>query len=97
ESNWREVLIATCAIPRLYPHEVKLGDDLYIDGGVSASIPVQEAWRRGARFVAVIRTECPDVDAVESGLPMKPLPSVKPYNEAHWLHEPLQNIQGQWR
>ncbi|MCR9423235.1 patatin family protein [Vibrio sp. RM-69-4] len=97
ESNWREVLIATCAIPRLYPHEVKLGDDLYIDGGVSASIPVQEAWRRGARFVAVIRTECPDVDAVESGLPMKPLPSAKPYNEAHWLHEPLQNIQGQWR
>ncbi|MBF4238034.1 patatin family protein, partial [Vibrio anguillarum] len=95
ESNWREVMIATCAIPRLYPHAVKLGNELYIDGGVSASIPVQEAWRKGARFAAVIRTECPDVASVDSRITLKPSPYTTSYNKSHWLHEPLQNIQGQ--
>ncbi|MDE1263881.1 patatin-like phospholipase family protein [Vibrio aestuarianus] len=91
--RWRDVLTATCAIPRLYPHEVKLDDGAYIDGGVSASIPVQEAWRKGSRFVAVIRTECADYDPKANTTQ----PKLSFTGEAHWLSEPLNNIQGQWQ
>lgn len=55
--DWYKVMIATCAIPRLYNDEIFIGDSAYVDGGVSASIPVQEAWRRQARSIVVIRTE----------------------------------------
>jgi predicted patatin/cPLA2 family phospholipase len=55
--DWRKVLLATCAIPTLCPQPIDIAGELYVDGGISASIPVQEAWRQGARFIAVIRTE----------------------------------------
>ncbi|PMH46792.1 patatin family protein [Vibrio sp. 10N.286.49.B3] len=55
--NWYDVMLATCAIPRLYDGEVSIAGRNYVDGGVSASIPVQEAWRRGSRSIIVIRTE----------------------------------------
>ncbi|WP_086982980.1 patatin-like phospholipase family protein [Vibrio aphrogenes] len=55
--QWSDVLKATCAIPALYRHEVKIDNQLYVDGGVSAAIPAQEAWRQGARLITVIRTE----------------------------------------
>ncbi|MDP5253683.1 DUF6363 domain-containing protein [Vibrio sp. HB161653] len=63
--DWLSTLIATCAIPKLYPQPVHIADKTYVDGGVSASIPVQEAWRRSARFITVIRTE-PCVEASDS-------------------------------
>ncbi|MBD1575460.1 MULTISPECIES: patatin-like phospholipase family protein [Vibrio] len=56
-TNWRDVLRATCAIPGLYRKEVQINGQCYVDGGVSASIPTQEAWRQGARMISVIRTE----------------------------------------
>lgn len=55
--NWADTLKATCAIPALYRHEVQIDNKFYVDGGVSAAIPAQEAWRQGARLISVIRTE----------------------------------------
>ncbi|MEF1283356.1 DUF6363 domain-containing protein [Vibrio sp. M250220] len=61
QEDWKKVLIATCAIPRLYHQPVQFPHGEYVDGGVSASIPVQEAWRREARCIVVIRTEGDDL------------------------------------
>ncbi|MDD1793073.1 DUF6363 domain-containing protein [Enterovibrio sp. ZSDZ42] len=57
ENDWMDVLTATCAIPMLYPNSVKLGDQYYVDGGVSSAIPAREAFNRGADVIVVIRTE----------------------------------------
>ncbi|OBU29897.1 patatin-like phospholipase family protein [Photobacterium phosphoreum] len=57
QQDWREVLLASCAIPLLYNQPVNMNDLQWVDGGVSAAIPVKEAWRRGADLVVVIRTE----------------------------------------
>ena len=57
QQDWSEVLLATCAIPLLYNQPVNINDLQWVDGGVSAAIPVKEAWRRGADLVVVIRTE----------------------------------------
>lgn len=69
DHDWKKVLIATCAIPRLYEKEVKFDHGTYVDGGVSASIPVQQAWRQGARCIVVIRTEGEDIGQDELILP----------------------------
>ncbi|WP_165311847.1 patatin-like phospholipase family protein [Vibrio ziniensis] len=91
-NNWKDVMRATCAIPRLYPKEVKLNNKLYVDGGVSASIPVQEAWRREARFITVIRTE--EVDA-EIDL-LTPAEKAK-QEEIKWFRDSFNSIQTQWQ
>ncbi|MEC6831461.1 patatin family protein [Photobacterium toruni] len=57
QQGWRDVLLASCAIPLLYNQPVNMNDLQWVDGGVSAAIPVKEAWRRGADLVVVIRTE----------------------------------------
>ncbi|CAM3886758.1 patatin family protein [Vibrio aquimaris] len=62
QDDWRKVMIATCAIPRLYNQAVEFEHGIYVDGGVSASIPVQEAWRKEARCIIVIRTEGEDLE-----------------------------------
>ncbi|TXY29370.1 patatin family protein [Vibrio mimicus] len=88
-ADWQQVLLATCAIPGLYPEPVALNGKHYIDGGVSASIPVQEAWRKEARFITVIRTEHtpPQVNL-----------SLPPETEQpHWLPESLNHLQQQWQ
>ncbi|MFV0575158.1 MAG: patatin family protein [Vibrio sp.] len=59
---WADALKASCAIPALYRHEIPIGNKCYVDGGVSAAIPAQEAWRNGARLITVIRTEPVDLD-----------------------------------
>ncbi len=89
--HWRDVMRATCAIPRLYPHEVELNNKFYIDGGVSASIPVQEAWRREARFITVIRTE--QVDGDHNLLLQTP----KQDQEIKWFRDSFNSIQNQWQ
>ncbi|MFV0450612.1 MAG: patatin family protein [Vibrio sp.] len=91
-NNWKDVMRATCAIPRLYPKEVKLNNKLYVDGGVSASIPVQEAWRREARFITVIRTE--EVDEEEDLLTAA---ENAKQNEIKWLRDSFNSIQTQWQ
>lgn len=57
QSDWREVLRASCAIPVIYNQPVNLRDLEWVDGGVSAAVPVKEAWQRGADLVVVVRTE----------------------------------------
>ncbi|MGF1716617.1 patatin family protein [Photobacterium chitinilyticum] len=57
QSDWREVLRASCAIPVIYNQPVNLRDLEWVDGGVSAAVPVKEAWQRGADLIVVVRTE----------------------------------------
>lgn len=51
-----EVLRASSAVPVLFRKTVELDGARYVDGGVSAPIPVEEAYRRGARTILVIRS-----------------------------------------
>ncbi len=62
--QWFDVLTATCAIPRLYDGEVAINGVGYVDGGISAAIPIQEAWRNDARLIVAIRTESIDEEMV---------------------------------
>ncbi|MDR9831275.1 patatin family protein [Vibrio sp. FNV 38] len=55
--NWFDVLRATCAIPMLYFNDIEFDGSTWVDGGVTASIPVEEAYRRGANEIVVISTE----------------------------------------
>ncbi len=86
-ADWQQVLLATCAIPGLYPEPVTLAGKQYIDGGVSASIPVQEAWRKEARFITVIRTEFMSKE--------EETPSPSATELPLWLREPLNHLQHQ--
>ncbi|CCN36684.1 putative Acyl transferase/acyl hydrolase/lysophospholipase [Vibrio nigripulchritudo SO65] len=88
--NWVDVLKATCAIPRLYKGEVVIDGVRYLDGGVSASVPVQQAWRMGGRMIVVIRTEpfeqqsaVEDVPDSENAMPV-------------WLRQSVDALQNQW-
>ncbi|MEC6906949.1 patatin family protein [Photobacterium piscicola] len=65
QQDWSEVLLASCAIPLLYNQPVNMDELQWVDGGVSAAIPVKEAWRRGADLVVVIRTEPLDDSVAE--------------------------------
>ena len=49
-------LKAGCALPFLYRGPVALGDRRLVDGGLVDPIPVEEAYRRGARRILVVRT-----------------------------------------
>jgi predicted patatin/cPLA2 family phospholipase len=55
-----EVLRASSAVPVLFRRFVELGGRRFTDGGVSAPIPVEEAHRRGARRILVIRSRPAD-------------------------------------
>ena len=54
--NWLSVLKASSAIPGFYRMGVELDGISYQDGGISDAIPVEEAYRRGADTIIVIRT-----------------------------------------
>ncbi|MGF1755252.1 DUF6363 domain-containing protein [Vibrio makurazakiensis] len=92
--DWYKVMLATCAIPRLYTDEIQIGSQAYVDGGVSACIPVQEAWRQSARSIVVIRTE-PILDEEEQ------LSAVSRENaetkEVEWFKESFNSVQEQWQ
>ena len=51
-----ETLRASSAVPVLYRRFVELAGRRYTDGGLTAPVPVEEAYRRGARRMLVIRT-----------------------------------------
>ena len=51
-----DALKGSCALPGLYRGRVTLDGEALIDGGVSDPIPVEEAYRRGARRILVIRS-----------------------------------------
>lgn len=54
--NWIDMLKASSALPILYKDGVKIGQDHFVDGGLSAPLPVEEAYKRGAKKIIVIRT-----------------------------------------
>jgi predicted patatin/cPLA2 family phospholipase len=54
------VLRASSAVPVLFRRFVELDGRRFADGGVSAPIPVEEAYRRGARRILVIRSRPAD-------------------------------------
>ncbi|GKX50264.1 patatin family protein [Budvicia aquatica] len=56
KDNWLEVIKASSAIPGIYRFGVELDGVTYMDGGISDAIPVEEAYRRGADTIVVIRT-----------------------------------------
>jgi predicted patatin/cPLA2 family phospholipase len=51
-----DALKGSCALPALYRGTVSVEGEPLVDGGVSDPIPVEEAYRRGARRILVIRT-----------------------------------------
>lgn len=51
-----EVLRASCAIPVLFRRFVELDGRRFADGGLSSPFPAEEAYRRGARRILVIRS-----------------------------------------
>jgi predicted patatin/cPLA2 family phospholipase len=51
-----DALKGSCALPGLYRGRVTVDGEALIDGGVSDPIPVEEAYRRGARRILVIRS-----------------------------------------
>jgi predicted patatin/cPLA2 family phospholipase len=65
KDNWLTILKASSALPILYKKGVKINDHYYVDGGLSAPIPVEEAYQRGAKRIVVIRT-IPKDAAVQS-------------------------------
>ncbi len=56
QQTWLDLIRASSAIPGFYRSGVLLDGVSYLDGGVSDAIPVQEAARRGAQTIVVIRT-----------------------------------------
>ncbi|MGH7437014.1 MAG: patatin-like phospholipase family protein [Polyangiaceae bacterium] len=51
-----DALKGSCALPGLYRGQVSVGGEPLIDGGVSDPIPIEEAYRRGARRIVVVRS-----------------------------------------
>ncbi|CAM4121994.1 patatin-like phospholipase family protein [Vibrio neonatus] len=86
--DWLDVIRATCAIPNLVSRPISLSGNEFVDGGVSASIPVQEAWRREARNIIVIRTEFPE--------PREANNNQQPPDKEVWYKSPIDNIQSFW-
>lgn len=54
--NWITTLKASSALPFLYKNGVTIGDNNYVDGGVSSPVPIQEAYSLGAKKIITIRT-----------------------------------------
>ncbi len=63
--NWLTLLKASSALPILYKKGVKIDNEYYVDGGVAAPVPVEEAYLRGAKRIVVIRT-VPKDSAIQS-------------------------------
>ncbi len=55
-ANLWEALRASCAVPVLFRRFVELEGRRFADGGLAAPVPVEEAYRRGARRILVIRS-----------------------------------------
>jgi len=51
-----DILKGSSAVPVMYRNFINISGRRIVDGGVADSIPVVEAWRRGAKRIMVIRT-----------------------------------------
>jgi len=57
EDNWNAVLKASSAMPVLFKTPQYMDSQRLVDGGVADAIPVEEAHRRGATRIVVIRSQ----------------------------------------
>ncbi|MGV2986892.1 patatin family protein [Vibrio sp. E150_011] len=92
KQDWYSVMMATSAIPNLFEGTVAINGQEFIDGGVSASIPVQEAWRQENRMIVVIRTEESD-----SGVEPIIVDEERITESPAWFRESLNSVQLQWQ
>jgi predicted patatin/cPLA2 family phospholipase len=60
ENDMLDALKASCALPVLYRHTVRVGGDAMVDGGISDPLPIREAYRRGAGTIVVVRSRAAD-------------------------------------
>lgn len=88
--SWFSTMLATCAIPKLYPGPVGVNGQQFVDGGVSASIPVQEAWRQNARNIMVIRTEPFSETQARAQSEIGD-------SSVHWYRESINVVQQSWQ
>ncbi len=58
--NIEELLKASSSIPVLYRKQVSINGQQYVDGGLADPIPVEAAFRHGARRILVIRSRKKD-------------------------------------
>ena len=56
ESDLLDVLKGSCALPGLYRGKVHVDGEHVVDGSIADPIPVEEAYRRGARRIVVVRS-----------------------------------------
>ncbi len=73
--NLNKVVEASCALPIAYKSTPCFSGGCYTDGGVADSIPVKEAYRRGAREITVILSH--------------PLSYVMPKTRSPWIMKKL--------
>lgn len=66
--NLEEITKASSALPVMYRNQVKIENSVYVDGGLAAPIPVEEAFRRGADRIMVIRSRPKDFEMKEKPL-----------------------------
>lgn len=59
ESNLEMILKASCSLPMAYRTPINVEGRTMIDGGVADSIPVMEAYKRGAKEITVILSQKP--------------------------------------
>ena len=57
EHDIMHALKSSCALPLLTRSPALVGERRLLDGGIAAPIPVQEAYRRGARRILVVRSK----------------------------------------
>ncbi len=62
QDNWLQLLKASSALPFLYRNGVEIDGEHYLDGGLAAPLPIEEAYHRGARRIVVIRTAPSDTE-----------------------------------
>lgn len=56
KDNLEEILKASSALPIFYRKFVSINETAYVDGGLADPIPVDEAYRRGAKKILVLRS-----------------------------------------
>lgn len=54
--NLEEFTKASSALPIMYRNQIVMDGNPYVDGGLAAPIPVEEAYRQGADYIMVIRS-----------------------------------------
>ncbi|MEW6526591.1 MAG: patatin family protein [Spirochaetota bacterium] len=90
--NLEFVLKASSALPVLYKNKLFIEGQRVVDGGVGDSIPVIEAYRRGARDIVVIRSQTKGYrkNESESGILLKVLFRSYPDFVKALLQRPIQ-------